>query len=234
MKTDAERAYAQIRDNIIRGKYPPKSRLREAQLATELNMSRTPVREGLRQLAHEGIISFSPQTGSFVPSWDEDYVEQLYDLRAMLEANCAELAATRMTQADIDVLCALAAQMEEAVASKRPDALESVTELNRAFHEKIMSCSGNARLRELTLNAIKQLPMLHRSFKRYETAQTERSMRHHRDLIDAFRVHDAQWASSMMRAHILAGKYQLRLAVPTGDTHGAPQTSTVHDALETP
>lgn len=210
--TGAGRAYERIRENIVGGKYPPKSRLRETQLAAELEMSRTPVREALRRLTSEGVISYSPQSGAFVPSWDEEHVAQLYDLRAVLESNCAELAATRMTPVDIDALRSFATQMENALASGEADSLEKMSLLNRAFHERIMACSGNDRLRELTLNAVAQLPNLHRSFRRYEPAQTERSMRHHRDLIDAFRVADAHWASSMMRAHILAGKYQIRLA----------------------
>jgi len=216
MATGADRAYQQIRENIISGKYEAKFHLREKQLAEELNLSRTPVREALRRLASEGIVEFSPQMGIFVPSWGVERVEQLYDLRSMLESNCAELAATRMTRADIHDLKALATQMEDIVARGVPDGLDQLTELNKTFHERIMTCSGNERLKELTLNAINQLPVLHRSFRRYEPAQWQRSMRHHRDLIDAFIVRDAHWASSMMRAHILAGKYQLRLANEAG------------------
>ncbi|GAA4338480.1 GntR family transcriptional regulator [Pigmentiphaga soli] len=212
MSTGADRAYQQIRANIISGVYPAKSHLREKQLAEELNMSRTPIREALRRLAAEGVLDFSPQLGIFVPSWGVERVEQLYDLRSMLESNCAELAATRMTRADILDLQDLAERMEMAVHKQEPDALDRLTELNKAFHERIMTCSGNDRLKELTLNAINQLPILHRSFRRYEPAQWQRSLRHHRDLIDAFIVRDAHWAAAMMRAHILAGKYQLRLA----------------------
>jgi len=212
MTTVADRAYQQIRANIISGVYPPRAHLREKQLAEELNLSRTPVREALRRLASEGALDFSPQLGIFVPSWGVERVEQLYDLRSMLESNCAELAATRMTQADIRVLQDLAEQMEQAVRDDVPDALDLLTELNKTFHERIMTCAGNDRLKDLTLNAINQLPVLHRSFRRYEPAQWMRSLRHHRDLIDAFIVGDAHWASSMMRAHILAGKYQLKLA----------------------
>jgi DNA-binding GntR family transcriptional regulator len=212
MTTGADRAYAAIRERIISGRYAERSHLREKQLAEDLGLSRTPVREALRRLAAEGTLDFSPQLGVFVPSWGLERVEQLYDLRAVLESSCAELAATRMKVADLDALDELATRMETAVRTNAPDAAQQLTTLNRALHERIMTCSGNERLKELTLNAINQLPVLHHSFSRYEPEQRERSLRHHRDLIDAFTVQDAHWAASMMRAHILAGKYQLRLA----------------------
>jgi DNA-binding GntR family transcriptional regulator len=210
--TVSDRAYKQIRANIIQGVYQPREHLREKQLAEELSFSRTPVREALKRLAAEGVLDFSPQMGIFVPSWGAERVENLYDLRSMLESNCAELAATRMTDEDVRALQSLADQMENAVSVGADDALDQLTGMNKVFHERIMTCAGNDRLKELTLNAINQLPTLHLSFRRYEPAQWMRSMRHHRDLIDAFIVRDAHWASSMMRAHILAGKYQLKLA----------------------
>lgn len=212
MSTNAERAYQQIRENIISGKYPPKTCLCEVQLANELQISRIPIREALRRLTSEGILHTGPKSEVFVPSWSVERIEHLYDLRATLESSCAGLAAIRMTRADYAELEELATRMENEKNSRAPDRVERLTMLNRKFHERIMECSGNEPLRELTLNAVLQLPLLHRSFHGYKSSQWERCMRHYRELLDAFYVRDADWAAATMRAHVLAGKYRLRLA----------------------
>ncbi len=156
----------------------------------------------------KAFLDFSPQYGAFVPSWGSERVAQLYDVRAMLESECAELAARRMTDAIVSELEALAQKMEGAVA-RGAAALDELGQLNRTFHETVMTASGNERLKVATLQAIEQLPVLHRSYHRYEPEQWQRSMRHHREIIDAFTVRDANWARAIMCAHILAGKYQI-------------------------
>jgi DNA-binding transcriptional regulator YhcF (GntR family) len=93
----ARQAYRYIRERVISGAYAPGSRLTEEQLARELGVSRTPVREAVRQLAADGALVLKPNYGIFVGAWSRDEIAQLFDLRVMLESEITALAATNIS-----------------------------------------------------------------------------------------------------------------------------------------
>jgi DNA-binding GntR family transcriptional regulator len=200
------KAYATIRADIISGRYAPGARLREEELADAVGVSRTPVREALRRLTAEGLASFVPNHGAFVSSWTRDDLRKIFDLRALLESTAAGQAALRMTEAEIHPLRALAAEMERLAESGAGDFLDRIGDLNHEFHAIIMQTADHDRLARSVVQTI-ELPLVHRTFQRYRQADLRRSLNHHRELIDAFEVRDSEWASAVMRAHVLAAKH---------------------------
>lgn len=207
-ETALARAYATIRTGILDGRFRPGDRLREEHLAETAGVSRTPVREALRRLATEGLVELTPGLGAFVSSWSVADLEAIFAVRALVEAAVAEQAARHLAAADIDALEALAERMEDLAARRPAGFLDRITGLNHEFHTRIAAACGNDRLAGLLTQTV-DLILVHRTFRRYHDRQLVRSMAHHRELVDAFRARDADWAGAVMRAHVHAARHAL-------------------------
>lgn len=208
MPKAVERAYSRIRSAIVDGEFPPGMHLEEEGLAESTGVSRTPVREALRRLAAEGFVEFVPHQGAFVPTWTEADHHEIFDLRAVLESFGARLAARRVSPAALDELRSLTAGMEEAARSHRPDRMDDVADLNNRFHGAVLTASGNRRLRQLA-QATVAMPLVLRTFQKYSAERLERSLAHHREIVDALAAHDESWAEAIMRTHILSARWEL-------------------------
>ncbi|MEV0667914.1 GntR family transcriptional regulator [Actinomadura luteofluorescens] len=213
-----DRVYARLRADILDGVHPPGARLGEAELAEATGSSRTPVREALRRLEVEGLVEVLPHRGARVPDWTPEDLEEIYDLRMLLESAAARRAASRVTTADVDRMDVLCALMETAVEPGAGQDLDRVAELNAEFHDIVRAAAASGRLVSM-LNAVVQLPLVMRTFHRYSPADLARSSAHHRELAAALRAHDGTWAESVMRAHVLAAKAVLLSATRAA---GAP------------
>jgi DNA-binding GntR family transcriptional regulator len=200
--------YESIKNRILAGSYEPGEKLSEEELAAAAGVSRTPVREALRRLHAEGLVDWEANRGATVPAWSEKDLEEIFELRALLEGYGAELAAARITPAEIIRLRELSAEMERHAAGHDEDRADRIAVCNAEFHEIILGAGRNRRLSAL-LGAVVQTPLVNRTFRRYDDAAMVRSMSHHRELIDAFEVGDRAWAGSVMRAHILAARATL-------------------------
>ena len=201
----AERAYDAIRGGILDGTFELGARLPEEEVAARAGVSRTPVREALRKLAAEGFVTFAPNRGAQVASWSDDDLEEIFDLRALLESRGAALAAQRIDAPHLATLHDLADGMEQATRRATGAALDRVAELNNRFHRTILDVAGSRRLHAL-LDTVIVLPLVHRTFHRYTSAALRRSMHHHRELLAAFEAGDGEWAASVMRTHVLAAR----------------------------
>lgn len=196
-----------VRGLILRGEYAPGARLGEVELAEALGVSRTPVREALRQLAAEGLVELVPNKGARVVAWTSDELEQVFELRAQVEGFAAHQAALRATDDDVARLAELAAAHAEATAARDRD-LERVYELNAAFHGGIAAAGGGATLQGV-LGGLVHTVVLHRTLHTFDDAAMERSSRHHLEIVDAIRARDGVWAESVMRSHLLAARAEL-------------------------
>lgn len=196
-----DHAYSLIRDGILTGRHEPGDRLGEAELAELTETSRTPVREALRQLEMEGLVEVLPHRGARVTAWTAADLEEIYDLRAMLEAFAAERAASRIEPKDIDRMAELCDLMEQAAGQD----LDRLAELNAEFHGLVRAAAASTRLVTM-LNAVVQLPLVVRTFHRYSPADLARSCAHHRELVAALLAGDGLWARSVLRSHVLAAK----------------------------
>lgn len=204
--SSGERAYEAIKQQILSGGYPAGARLREEELSAAVGVSRTPIREALRRLSAEGVVEFLPNRGAHVASWTDQELNEIFELRALLESYAARRAATRVGPTEIERLDKLASAMEEALDMDDEESLVRVAELNNEFHQLLMQAAASPQLVTMT-QAIVQIPLVHRTFRRYTHADLLRSFAHHRELVDACRAGDGVWAESVMRSHILAARH---------------------------
>ncbi|MEU4825488.1 GntR family transcriptional regulator [Actinomadura citrea] len=216
-----DRVYTRLRADILAGVHPPGARLGEAELAEATGSSRTPVREALRRLEVEGLVEVLPHRGARVPDWTPEDLEEIYDLRMLLESAAAGRAATRVTAADLDRMDELCRLMEAAVEPGPGQDLDRVAEFNAEFHDIVRAAASSGRLVSM-LNAVVQLPLVMRTFHRYSPADLARSSAHHRELAAALRARDGTWAESVMRAHVLAAKAVLLRAARAPDGRDDP------------
>lgn len=202
--SDAESlVYRSVRKRIISGEYPGGTHLSTESLAASLGVSRTPVREALRRLQVEGLVEQHANRGAFVASWTRDDVDEVFNLRVLLESHACEHAAQRIGPDAIARLRELAHQMEDAAANSAAGRVGALTTLNDAFHRLILEECGQPRLTHI-LHRLVDMSMVMRTFATYSKEELLRSMEHHRELVAAFENHDATWAGSVMRSHLCA------------------------------
>ncbi|MDO9413939.1 MAG: GntR family transcriptional regulator [Pseudolabrys sp.] len=214
----ADFAYISIREGLSAGRWPPGSHLRETELAAELKISRTPIREALRKLASEQLVQFEPHLGARVPGWSHQDMEEIFALRVELESFAAGQAALNAKPAQVDELRSLATAIEKAAfGGDAPDNVK-ISELNNRFHRLIVLASGNRRLNSLVATII-DIPLVVRTFARFDKTAMARSVGHHFDLVEAIAGGNADWAVAVMRAHIHAGR-QVMLGTDAGELLG--------------
>lgn len=200
MSRASDRAYSEIRSLILSGDAPPGAPLREEQLADLCGVSRTPVRDALRRLESELYVVRTESQRTFVADWSREDVEEMFALRAMLEAHAARRAAERMSDERLDELTRCNAKLELAVCKPEPDVVEFL-DRNREFHASIIEAASSPRL-TVTLAALVEQPVVRRTAMRYGRTQLEQSVSEHRELLNAFAAHDPEWAHAVMTGHI--------------------------------
>ena len=178
-----------LRDEILSVRLKPGSILNEKVLAERLNVSKTPVREALALLDHEGLVQTLPRKGYFVTPVTIQDISDAFGLRIILECAAAEMAATKINDEDIEELSKLSSEY---------DSTENTNErikVNLRFHHYIARLSGNERLASL----VKQL---HLDMERMNVFGFRISG--HEKLLSAFRQRDPKRAAEVMREQILA------------------------------
>jgi DNA-binding GntR family transcriptional regulator len=193
-----------LRQRIATGGLAPGTWLREAALAEDLGLSRTPVREALRTLAAEGLVELVHHRGARVLSWSAEDIDETYRLRALLEGEAAGLAARRATALDLAAMSEAQERYERSVAEGLP-AVERAG-CNDAFHAAVIAASGSSRLPVL-LGVVTSAPLRARAIGGYAEADLQRSVIQHRDVLTAVEQRDEALAVAAMRSHILAARY---------------------------
>jgi DNA-binding GntR family transcriptional regulator len=215
MATAWEQAYLTLRRRLADGTYPPGSHMREEELAAQLGVSRTPVREALRRLDAEGWLRVVPNQGAFAAEWTLADIEEIFDLRALLESHAAERAATSSDRRILAEMEAACEQAEAALPASSPAAIEAISDANVRFHTALWDMSGQARSRAILVNlAVPQVAL--RNFHNFSAAGLRRSLDQHREMMAAIAAGDAVWAGAVMRAHVQAGRAVFLAAVAQG------------------
>jgi DNA-binding GntR family transcriptional regulator len=206
-----------IRAAIVDGRLEPGRRLKEEELARELGISRTPVREALRVLQTEGLLDGSPNRGAAVRSYDADDLDDLYQLRAVLEGFAARKAAERI---GADALNVLQCSCERFVALRAKEDVDELVRENVRFHDTILEAAGSERLAEMVRKVV-QLPLVYRSYHWYSAEQKLISEHYHRQLTAALAARAAERAELLMKEHVLEARdfliAQLRERETTSD-----------------
>jgi DNA-binding GntR family transcriptional regulator len=203
-----DKAYQIIREQMLAGRWPGGAPLKEAELAVQLGMSRTPVREALRRLVADGLAQFRPNHGVTTLDWTPEDWREVFDLRAMLESRAAALAAVRATQEELVALDRLCSQMEALADTGAEGSRASIGELNAAFHRTLVAASCNRHLIQLVASLSHSMSIF-RSYRSFTQQELLRSMAHHRDILAGLVARDSEWAAAAVRAHILAGRSKI-------------------------
>ena len=195
-RSRADFVFESLRDAISDGRIAVGERVREEEIARELGVSRTPVREALQRLHQRGLLVFGNGRGLVVAELSQHQVLQLYAMREILEGSAARFAAQHANATDVSILYRLQKDLAEA----KPDALLLVT-LNRRFHQAIYEAAHNQYLMQ-TLNMLHDsLALLHNATFRVPSRRSE-SDEEHRRIVAAIEKHDPDAAEEAARQHI--------------------------------
>jgi DNA-binding GntR family transcriptional regulator len=192
----ADIAYWSIRDAIRSGVIQPGDRLIELDLAAALDMSRTPVRDALRQLEAERLIEKAPSRGFVVPTMTVDDIVEIYEIREVLEGLAARRAAMRMGPAEIE---ALGETIERAERARDAGDLTVLWQASNQFHTMLRAGNRNARLPRLLALMLDA----HRSLRLHEFApeRVDTAVAEHRAIYEAIAARDGDLAERLARDH---------------------------------
>lgn len=198
-QTVTDLALEAVREKILRGDYPEGAPLRQDALAADLGVSRIPVREALRQLEAEGLVTFSAHHGAVVSSLSLAAIEELFELRSVVEVELLRRAIPALTAADLEraeeILNAYDAAFEAGDVS-------TWGSLNWDFHSTLLLPAD----RPLTMGVVQNLQNQSDRYMRMQLALTHgegRAQQEHRAIADAASRGDDQHACALMTAHIL-------------------------------
>ena len=207
----AEAVYRTLREGIITGLLPAKTRLGEVPVATALSISRTPVREALHRLETERILERSARRGLVVAEVSADDILEVYAVRAAITGLAAQLAAASASQTDVIRLRRLNDDIERA---QRGGKVKTAAELNLEFHELLCQASRN----RLLLLLMQQVHDTVRRFPGTTLAVRNRAaaaLGEHRAMVEAIAAHDTAKAEAIGRAHIERAM-EVRIAMLSG------------------
>lgn len=200
----AEHAYRTIRARIVSGKLAEGERLTEKRLSKDLGISRTPVREAIGRLTIEGFVERQSGYDTRVAAFPPDEIEQIYELRRMLETYSVRRAATMASAETVAALKAIHERMKAHTPPRSEADYQVLIETNQAFHRAILEAARSPRLTALMTLAL-EVGMIARTYRLYATADLQRSLQHHAEIIDAIEAQAPDWAASVMSAHLMAG-----------------------------
>jgi|SRR5690554_108540 len=214
-RTKEEKVADYLREGIISGVYPRGSRLKQAEIAQELNLSITPVREALKLLEAEGYIRRDSYKGASIVPFDAAASEEVLQLRLLLEAKLVQAAVEKATSKDIESLRALEKEFEEAFASGDRAIARGV---NYRFHRKMYDIAAMPH----TLHFVQIL------WARYpfdlinmSSGRSSRAIQEHEEILEAICARDVSAAVFAMRKHIESGWEALKASVAEGLSEGA-------------
>lgn len=208
-----------LREGILSGRLPAGARLRQTALATQLEISRTPIREALGRLQQEGLLSLLPRGGVRVALLDLDEAVELYDLREVLDGLAARLAARRASGTVVARLEKALGRMAECLERGNPNQWFGV---HVRFHDEIFRASGNARLQGLAGLVRLSIRQFHPLLLRTEGRLRE-AYREHRRIFEAIAARDEEAAEREARAHIQNAREIVLKARPQGGRDAAVQ-----------
>lgn len=193
----ADHAYEVLRAGILDGTLAPGTPLRELELAARIGVSRTPIRDALRRLEVQGLVTKVPSGGVLVAALSPQLIEEAYELRKVLEGFAARLAAQSITPEDVRGLEGI---LDEAGRAVGRGEWERLATLNDQFHQRIEHLSGN-RVLQRTMQSLREQTPAFRAFALGPERQQRDFVAEHRALVQALADHDAARAEALAIQH---------------------------------
>lgn len=200
--TIRKKVYHHIREKILKGEIPPRERLIETRLAREIGTSRTPVREALHSLELEKLIKSIPRVGYIVESMDQQDLEQICEIRNVIEALGARWAIEKAQKKLAKDLTKNVARQERALAAHDPG---GYVELDAQFHEIIAKSSGSDRLLEL-VQTLRRHMLRYRMHVVYAMDTALRSIEGHKAILKAVQEGNSEAAVEALQHHLRQAK----------------------------
>ncbi|MEN8656267.1 GntR family transcriptional regulator [Streptomyces sp. 21So2-11] len=215
----ADRAYDELRSAVLANRLRPGDALSVPALATRMGISRSPVREAVQRLIHDGLASHVPHRGAVVSTVDVEDVRQLYVVREVMEGLAARLATERLDATRVAELRDLLDRHEQVVASDSAE--ESHIEMDMAYHRLIREVAGNTHL-TAALDTIqgKAHLALHSLWRSPEAPRL--AVQEHRRIFEAMTAGDPDAAELAAREHIRRLRIRLSQAVANGPAPDTP------------
>lgn len=197
-----ELVYQELKQKILTGEIASQTRLMEIDLAEKMNVSRTPIREAIRELAEDGLVTIEPRRGAYVSRISTKDMLDVFEVREDLEGLAAYLAAARINEEEKAELMDLVRRYETAVERSGKD---EIVALDEKFHKFIVKCSGNSTLIHM-VNQVQELSLRFRyiyydDFSVYEIMPAE-----HKRIATAICKGDAETARNEADTHVKALK----------------------------
>lgn len=195
-----EQVAERLRTQILSHKLAPGSWIDEQAFTAEFGISRTPLREALKVLAAEGLVTMKLRRGAYVTEVSERDLSDVYHLMALLESDAAATVASRAGAAELDELQQLHDELE-----RRIDDREAFFAANERFHMRLLELADN-RWRIQMVADLRKVMKLNRHHSLSRQGRLQASLQEHRELLAAIKAHDAQQARQLMEQHIAAGR----------------------------
>lgn len=202
--TIADKAYQTILQRIMRGDIAAGSYLVEQDLANELGVSRTPIKTALRRLQADGLIDAQGYKRARVKEFNEQEISDILEIRSLLESYATRRAASRISEQQIAELEQLAEQMEALVDQDSPQRVAAFSALNDRFHQVILDASEHEQLKSVMKPILQMQVLLALRFQHRISVHLQRSCWHHREIIEALKKRNEQWAMLQMQTHLFA------------------------------
>jgi DNA-binding GntR family transcriptional regulator len=215
----ADRVYNQLRDNIGSHQIRPGERLQEVSLAAQLGVSRTPVREALARLESEGMIVVEGR-GFVVPELTDADIEEIYELRFLLEPAAARSAVAEVTGASD--LASMASAIDDAVAAEKNDDFRAFLDANSRFHNAWRALVPNRRMSKLLDQYVGHVRFL-RVLTLGDPAARKAALTGMKNIHAAFKKRDADAAATAMHKHLEAARLYLVKAIEQIDLEKAAE-----------
>jgi DNA-binding GntR family transcriptional regulator len=192
-----------LRQRIFQRELEPGSWIDELKIAEEYGISRTPLREALKVLAAEGLVTMKVRRGAYVTEVSTQDLSDVYHLLSLLESDAAGVVATRGTHAELTELMNLHAELEKA-AKPGPANTDAFFAVNERFHMRLLEIANN-RWRDQMVADLRKVMKLNRHNSLLKTGRIQESLQEHRAIMAALTARDADATVARMREHFANG-----------------------------
>jgi DNA-binding GntR family transcriptional regulator len=189
-----------LRERIFKGELAPGDWVDELKIAAELEISRTPLREAIKVLATEGLITMKMRRGAYVTEVNDKDLRDVFHLMGVLEADAAGTAATQATDQQLAELSALHDQLKKSTKDR-----VQFFKINEAFHVKLLEVANN-RWRDQMVADLRKVMKLNRAQSLLKAGRIEESLAEHSAIMAALQKRDPSAAQKAMRLHIESGQ----------------------------
>lgn len=194
-----------LRQRIYAHELPPGGWVDEQAIADQYGISRTPLREALKVLASEGLVTLKPRRGCYVTEISEQDLDEIFPLMAILEGRCAAETARKATATDLARLEAIHQELETHAAAGR---IEGFFDANQRFHAELQAIANNRWLTHV-IHDLRKVLKLTRMHSLTIEGRLQQSLIEHRQILSALKARDAVVAEKAMHDHLLAGRQAL-------------------------